>query len=480
MSTKVLTGLEPRGLFNWFEAISAIPHGSGNVTAIGDFCVKFAQERGLRYRRDEAGNIIIWKGASPGREDHPPVIIQGHLDMVCEKEPGSDFDFTKDGLRLAVEGDRIYAEGTTLGGDDGYAVACALAVLDDETLIHPPLEILLTSDEEIGLLGAAALDPSDLKGRMLLNLDSEEEGILTVSCAGGATANIKVPVQTEPAEGNSYQLTLTGLAGGHSGSEIHKGGGNANKLLADALAVLDCAAPLRLVSLTGGAKDNAIPRTATACFVSEGTAEMLEQLTKGLESALREQFPNETALSLRCTASDPHGPAWDRESTGRVLRFLRDIPNGVQAMSRDIAGLVETSLNLGILRSDNETVELGLSVRSSAGRDKDFLLRALEDTAKRYGADYSVHGEYPAWEYRKDSPLRERMIEVFAEQYGREPKVEAIHAGLECGILAGKLPGLDSVSFGPDMTGVHTADETLSISSSARVWKYLCAVLERL
>lgn len=480
MSENVLAGLEPQSVFRWFEKICAIPHGSGNMAAIDDFCVQFARERGLRCRKDEMGSVIIWKDASPGYEDHPAVILQGHLDMVCEKDADCNLDFQRDGLRLAIDGDRLYAEGTTLGGDDGFAVACALAVLDSKTLRHPPLEILLTADEEIGLLGAAALDASNLKGRILLNLDSEEEGILTVSCAGGATAYISLPVQSAPAKGTLYRLELSGLEGGHSGSEIHKGGGNANKLLAEALSVLDCAVPLRLSSLSGGSKDNAIPRGAAAGFVSEAESELLQKLTAHFEANLRERFPNEPALSLQCVSEGESATAWDRESTLKVLRLLCELPNGVQTMSRDIKGLVETSLNLGILRSDGKAVEMGLSVRSSVGHDKQFLLNALEDLSARYGSSYSVHGDYPAWEYRKDSPLRERMVETFKAQYGRAPKVEAIHAGLECGILAGKLPGLDSVSFGPDMSGVHTSNETLSVSSAARVWTYLCAVLEQL
>lgn len=480
MSANVLAGLEPQAVFGWFEKLCAIPHGSTNVSAIGDFCVQFARDRGLRCRKDGIGNVIIWKDASPGYEDHPAVILQGHLDMVCEKDADCDLDFTKDGLRLAVDGDNVYAKGTTLGGDDGIAVACALAVLDDGALRHPPLEVLLTADEEIGLLGATALDPSDLKGRILLNLDSEEEGILTVSCAGGATVDLSLPVNAAPAKGICYRLELTGLEGGHSGAEIHKGRGNANKLLAEALTVLDCAAPLRLVKLDGGSKDNAIPRGATAHFTSEAVADLLQKLAEGFEAALRERFPGEPEIALRCAAEGKAVDAWDRKSTVSALSLLRALPNGVQTMSRDIEGLVETSLNLGILRTAGSAMELGFSVRSSVGRDKAFLLNLLADLAARHGASYRVHGEYPAWEYKKDSALRDLMVAVYEEQYGQKPRVEAIHAGLECGILSGKLPGLDSVSFGPDMTGVHTSNETLSIPSTARVWKYLCTVLERL
>ncbi len=482
MSATVLAGLEPAAPFRWFEALCAIPHGSGRTEAIGEFCVNFAKERGLRCRRDAAGNVVIWKDASPGYEDHAPVILQGHLDMVCEKDPDCDIDFQKDGLRLAVDGDRLFAQGTTLGGDDGIAAAYALAVLDDPALPHPPLEVLLTADEEIGMLGAAALDTSGIEGRTLINLDSEEEGILTVSCAGGATVTLSLPIRTAPADALSlFRLELGGLEGGHSGEEIHKGRGNANKLLGEALDRLDCAAALRLAALSGGAKDNVIPRNASALFAAPAeAAPALGRAAEGFARVLRERYPAEPEVFVRLTAADGTAPVWDRETTARALCLLREVPNGVQTMSRDIEGLVETSLNLGVLRCEDGALKLGFLVRSSVDRDKQFLRRLLADLAARRGAGYDERGVYPAWEYKKDSRLRERMVEVYEAKFGQKPKIRAIHAGLECGLLAGKLPGLDSVSCGPDMSGVHTARETLSLSSTARVWQYLLAVLARL
>ncbi len=478
----MLAGSEPRAVFGWFERLCAIPHGSGNTAAIARFCLDFAEAHKLRSRLDPGGNVVIWKDASPGYEDHPAVLLQGHLDMVCEKDPDCSFDFSKDGLRLAVDGDRLFAEGTTLGGDDGIAVAFALAVLDDDTIAHPPLEVLLTSDEEIGLLGATALDPSGLQARTLLNLDSEEEGVLTVSCAGGATVTISLPLRSGPAAGLLYRLELGGLEGGHSGAEIHKGRGNANKLLGESLSALDAAAPLRLAGMEGGSKDNAIPRTASALFIAPEVAEgSLQAVAANLERTLRSRYPAEPEIFVRVSREPgTSGKVWDRETTLTALRLLRELPNGVQTMSRDIEGLVETSLNLGILRTGDRALELGFSVRSSVDHDKKYLMALLHDLAVRCGASYREQGVYPAWEYRKESRLRELMVEVFQEQYGYAPKVEAIHAGLECGILSGKLPGLDSVSFGPEMSGVHTSKETLSISSTERTWRFLLGVLARL
>lgn len=483
MMQSVLAGLEPAAVFSWFEKLCAIPHGSTHTRAISDFCVAFAEERGLRYRQDEANNVVIWKDASPNRKDRPAVILQGHLDMVCEKEPGCDLDFRTDGLQLAVDGDRIYARGTTLGGDDGIAVAYALAVLDADDLVHPPIEAVFTTDEEIGMLGAAAIDLSDLKGRTLLNIDSEEEGILTVSCAGGATCTIAMPYLTAPASGQLYRLEVAGLTGGHSGVEIDKGRANANKVLGETLHLLRKAAKLRLANLQGGAKDNAIPREAQALFVASAADEkLLQSVTAACAQEYRQRYAA-TEPSLRITCQpDNEGVAevWNQESSDQAIRLLCEVPNGIQAMSRDIEGLVETSLNLGIVKVTGDTVELTFSVRSSVRRDKECLTAVLHGIAESYGAVYFQKGDYPAWEYRRESPLRELMIQVYEEQYGAKPQVVAIHAGLECGVLADKLPGLDSVSFGPNLTEIHTTRESMSISSVARVWRYLLTILERL
>lgn len=483
MAQTVLAGLEPAAVFSWFEKICAIPHGSTHTRAIRDFCVKFAEDRGLRVRPDAHNNVVIWKAATPGYETHPAVILQGHLDMVCEKEPGCDLDFRTEGLRLCVDGDRVFARGTTLGGDDGIAMAYALAILDSATIPHPPLEVIFTSDEEIGMLGAAELDPAGLEGRVLLNIDSEEEGVLTVSCAGGATCTIAMPVQAAPASGRLYRLEVTGLTGGHSGVEIHKGRANANKLLGEALRLLSNAVTPRLAGMQGGTKDNAITRSAWALFVApEADEALIQSVTAACEQELRQRYADvEPHLQLACRPdSTGVSEVWDTESSARAIRLLSEVPNGVQAMSRDMEGLVETSLNLGILKVTGDTLELTFSVRSSVGRDKTCLTAVLRGIAEQYGALYFEKGDYPAWEYRKESPLRELMVKIYEEQYGSRPEVVAVHAGLECGLFSGKLPGLDCVSFGPNMSEIHTTRECMSVASVGRVWRYLLTVLERL
>ena len=483
MSQPVLAGLEPAAVFDWFEKLCAIPHGSTHTRAISDFCMEFAKARGLRCRQDEANNVIIWKAASPGYEDHPGVILQGHLDMVCEKEPDCDIDFLTDGLRLAVDGDKVYAQGTTLGSDDGIAVAFALAILDSDTIRHPAMTAIFTTDEEIGMLGAAELDLSDVDARILLNVDSEVEGVLTVSCAGGATCTIAMPYLTAPASGTLYRVDVTGLAGGHSGVEIHKGRANANKVMGETLRLFRKAVPLRLAGVWGGTKDNAITRSAYALFVAPAEAETkFSSIAAAFQQELREHYgAADPEVTITCRP-DNTGVAevWDQNSTDQAIRLLNEVPNGVQAMSRDIEGLVETSLNLGIVKVTGDTLELTFSVRSSVGRDKEYLTTILRGIAENYGAVYFQKGDYPAWEYRKDSPLRDLMVKVYEEQYGKEPEVVAIHAGLECGLLAGKLPGLDSVSFGPNLSEIHTTRESMSVSSVARTWKYLLTILERL
>ena len=483
MQSSVLAGLEPAAVFSWFEQLAAIPRGSTHCRAVSDFCMDFARQRGLRCRQDEAFNVVIWKDASPGYEDHPPVILQGHLDMVSAKDPDCDLDLRTDGLRLAVDGDRVYAKGTTLGGDNGIAIAMTLALLDDGQAAHPPLEAVFTTDEEIGMDGAAALDASDLRSRRLLNMDSEEEGVLTVSCAGGTTSTIAMPFVTAPAAGDLYRLEVSGLTGGHSGLEIHKGRANANVLLGSALRLLDRAAAIRLADMGGGTKDNAIPQSAWALLVAPADAgDTLEKAASALEQELRTAY-GATDPGLRLTLRrDNTGVAriWDRDSTLRLMRLLGELPNGVQSMSREIEGLVETSLNLGVMKVAGGTVKLIFSVRSSLERDKQYLTAVLKSTAERYGAVYFQQGDYPAWEYRKDSPLRDTMVAVYWELTGAEPQIAALHAGLECGLLSAKLPGLDCVSFGPTLSHVHTTAESMSVSSVARTWRYLRAVLERL
>ena len=469
MEKQVLANLEPKSVLRFFEELCAIPHGSGNTAAASDWTVDFAKTRGLRYRQDEAGNVVIWKDASPGYEDHPAVMLQGHLDMVCVAEAGVDHDFTKDGLELVVDGDWIRARGTTLGGDDGIAVAMAMAVLDDDAIPHPPLEAVFTVDEEIGLLGATALDCSDLKSKYLLNIDSEAEGILTVGCAGGARCDLHIPLPAEAASGDVFTLSVSGLPGGHSGAEIHKNIPNANRVLAQCLQALPDA---RLVSLYGGEQDNAIPDRARAVFVlpedqTENAPEKFHELTSG------------AACSFTWAGHAP-ADALSPEDTRRAVSLILSAPNGVQAMEPDLPGQVRTSLNLGILRLEEGKLRLTWSVRSSAGAEKEKLIETLKALADGCGGAFSRRGDYPAWEYRPASRLRDVMVRVCRERTGKEPVVETIHAGLECGLLAQKLPGLDAVSIGPDMRDIHSPRERLSIPSVRRTWEYLLAVLAQL
>lgn len=482
MEKRVLEGLQPERALYYFEEISKIPHGSRNTKQISDYLAGFAREHGLRYAQDEVNNVVIYKEGTHGYERHPVVILQGHMDMVAEKTKDSQIDFTKDALLLRTDGEYIWAEGTTLGGDDGIAVAYALAILDAEDIPHPPLECVFTVDEEVGMDGAAALDPALLKGRVFLNCDSEDEGILTVSCAGGATSGLTLPITIDNAEGKGIHIYVDGLLGGHSGAEIHKGRANSNKVMGELLDKLLKRLPYRLVYVRGGQKDNAIPRyTMAKVIVADNRLDdalrEIDEIAAELLKALPEQEIKARITSEACVC---RGRAMTIASTRNTVGLLHDVPNGIQSMSQDIVGLVQTSLNLGILKTEGEEVSMTFSVRSSVNDEKLALIDKLKTLGEQYGASYNEHGAYPAWEYRKDSPLRDLMIRVFEELYGRKPVVEAIHAGLECGLFSGKLKNLDCVSFGPDMQDIHTTRERLSIASAARTWKYLLAVLEQL
>ena len=475
----VLDQLEPKNVFRFFEQMCAIPHGSYNTKAVSDWCVAFAKERGLEYYQDAMNNVILIKEASAGYETAQPVILQGHLDMVCEKAPGCEKDMAREGLDLAVEGDFIYARGTTLGGDDGIAVAMALAALDDEDLPHPRLEVILTTEEEVGMDGAMALDVSPIRGRRMLNLDSEEEGVFTVSCAGGSMAACALPVGRAPFDGETLRLRVSGLTGGHSGAEIHKGRANANMLLGRLLRAVAAETELRLVSADGGLKDNAIPVSAEA-VVAVADPQRAKSAADRMAACFRAEYRlSDPALAVTAEEGLASYAPMDAASTAGALCLLTCAPNGVQTMSQDIPGLVQTSLNLGILKTAEDGVTASFCIRSSLESEKEMLKDRLACLLGRLGGGVSFSGEYPGWAYRPDSPLRELMTEVYREQYGQEPRVEAIHAGLECGLLAGKLPGLDCVSIGPDLLEIHTPRERMSIASVQRVWAFVREVLAR-
>lgn len=478
----VLSNLEPKEVFGYFEEICGIPHPSYKEKKLSDFCVAFAQNKGLEVHQDTLGNVIIVKEATAGYESVEPLILQGHLDMVCEKEPDCDLDFEKDGLRLLVEGDYITAQGTTLGGDDGIAIAMALAVLASDTLEHPRIEAVFTVSEEVGMEGASSIDLSCLKGHKLLNLDSEDEGYLLTSCAGGCRANIFLPVAYEMKKGRLYDISVEGLTGGHSGVEIDKGRANSNLTLGRVLMTLESQVNCSIASMRGGLKDNAIPREASASLVVDGEdAQAAEALLQELDTVIRKEYAV-TEPNLRIvwkSKGEGEVSALTGDSLKRTVTLLNLLPGGIQSMSANIKGLVETSLNLGILSLDDTNLEMHYAVRSSVQSSRDFLVDKLRNLTETLGGSLSVEGSYPAWEYRKDSVLRDTMIRVYQKMYGKEPVIQAIHAGVECGLLADKIDNLDAVSIGPDMVGIHTTEERLSISSTRRVWEYVTEVLRQ-
>ncbi len=480
MQALKLSGLEPESVFAYFEKICSIPHDSGNTKQISDYLVSFAQEQGLRYLQDGWNNVIIFADGTPGYEDHPPVILQGHMDMVCVKDADCAIDMDAEGLDVTHDGQWVYAKGTSLGGDDGIAVAYALAILADKTIAHPPLEVVITVDEETGMYGAAGIDLSPMKGRKLINIDSEEEGIFTVSCAGGARSTIALPVQRHAVYGPCIRLVVEGLQGGHSGVEIHKKRANATKVMGQFLQRIQALMPLCLTAISGGEKDNAIACRCEATVVAMGMyPERINDVASQLQQELREQYEEPEAVVRGENVDALGGNALSVELTDKVIRLLNAVPNGVQKWSENIPGLVQTSLNLGVTQMD-DVLRLTFAVRSSVNQEKNLLCDRLKEVAGEFGAQYSQKGDYPAWEYKTDSVLRDTMVRVYRTMFSREPEVVAIHAGLECGLLIEKLPDLDCISVGPNMKDIHTSRERLEIASVERTWNFLLEVLKQL
>lgn len=482
MSNLSELNLQPEKVFKYFEEIAAIPHGSRNTKAISDYLVDFAKAHNLEYYQDAWNNVVMIQKATAGYEDAQAIIIQGHMDMVCEKESDCTIDFEKDGLDLYVDGDFLKARGTTLGGDDGIAVAYALAILDTPEIAHPRLEIVITVDEEIGMLGADAIDLSMLKGHKMLNIDSDIEGHFLTSCAGGMTVETFLPTAYELAKGLAVTVQVTGLEGGHSGSEIDKEHGNANIIMGRVLKAFMDSMEMGLISLAGGLKDNAIPRECTAELLieKENLAE-LTHIAASLNAVLAKEYAvSDKGVCIKVTEKEEQeAEILTAASMAKVIFYLRNVPNGVQHMSRIMPGLVETSLNLGIMELTKEGLNLVSSVRSSVSTRKEELKEKLEFLAEFLGGEIAVNGDYPAWEYKADSDIRDTISQVYQELFGEEPVFEAIHAGLECGILSGKIENLDCVSFGPDNYDIHTPKERLSISSTEKVWKLLIEFLKR-
>ena len=476
----VLEALEPKKVFYFFEELSGIPRGTFDMQRISEYCMEFARKRGLEASIDQADNVIIKKPGTPGYENAEPVILQGHLDMVCEKRPESNHDFTKDGIELVVEDGFVKAKDTTLGGDNGIAVAMAMAILDSSDIPHPPIEALFTTDEEVGMGGAMGADLSSLKGKMLINIDSEDEGILTAGCAGGYRFEAKIPIERTAKTGTIVEIKIHGLLGGHSGIEIEKQRGNAHKMMARLLNRIQRDIPILLAEINGGTKDNVISRESTAeILIQEEDLEKVEALTAEMKDIWMVEFmgdePNllvdinvqEQATADVCT----------KNSTQKVIFYMLVTPNGVQEYSRKLKGLVATSLNLGVVETAAETVKVVHLVRSSVESEKQQMKELLETCAQSVNSEIKIDSEYPAWMYRQESKLRQIMIDTYQELYGREPEVTTIHAGLECGLLIGIKPDLDCVSFGPDLFEVHSFNEKLDIESTNRSYEYLKAVL---
>ena len=494
----VLDHLEPKSVFHYFEEICRIPHGSGNVRQVSDYLKQFALKRGFECIQDELFNIIIIKEATEGYEQEDPYILQGHMDMVAVSKPDSGIDMTKDPLQLYIDNDRIRAEGTSLGGDDGIAVAYVLALLDAQDISHPRLEVILTVDEETGMEGAKGINLSMLKGRRLINLDQEEEGVIITSCAGGARVDVNIPMRRDNVAAENVQMLtikVTGLQGGHSGMEINKGRGNANCLLGRILKGLSEQFTIRMVKMQGGQADNAIPREAEALILVDITqTEPVLSFIKEEEANIRQELGDrDTGFMVICEVVDGQSvtnncaidldgqqssiSCFDTVSTKQALACLCKLPNGVIAMSHELEGLVQTSLNLGVITQGQDELRLSYAVRSSVDEDKEKLCRQITDVAVLSGAVAEIRNSYPGWAYRKESPLRDVVTAVYERMYGRKPVLEAIHAGVECGILAAKISGLDCVSIGPDMSDVHTAQESLDIASVQRTWEYLKSIL---
>lgn len=483
---RMLAGIEPESVMHFFEEISAIPRGSFQEKAVSDYCVAFARERSLEVYQDKLYNVIIKKPASKGYEQHPAVILQGHLDMVCEKEPAIEHNFAQDGLKLKAEDGFISAEGTTLGGDDGIAIAYALAVLDAQDIPHPPLEAVFTVCEETGMEGAAGIDMSVLQGRLLLNLDSEEEGCILTSCAGGCRVNCteQLPVEKLSKDMQVYRITIDGLAGGHSGCEIHKGRANANVLMARLLRIfLQSELSFQMISMEGGSKDNAIPVACTARIaVSAKDSERFAAFVQSFEKTVQKEFAYaDNGITVTCAPWDiPVTEALTQEATGKITALMSALPNGIQAMSAELAGMVETSLNFGIAKIEQGSIMLKYLLRSSKQSAMQDLAQRMILIGSMLGVNTKVESSYPAWEYRQDSRLRSIMTEVYRKLYNAEPKVESIHAGVECGILVSKSPELDCVSFGPDILDIHTPRERMDIASVQRTYAFLLEILKAL
>ncbi|MBY0599348.1 aminoacyl-histidine dipeptidase [Bacillus bingmayongensis] len=477
-----LEQLTKHPVFYHFAEISKIPRGSGNEKEISDFLVKFAKDRNLEVIQDEALNVIIKKSATAGYENVPAIIIQGHMDMVCEKNQATVHDFEKDPIELRIVGDMLYANQTTLGADNGIAVAYALALLDSTDIPHPALEVVITTEEETTMGGAFTVDSKHFDGKIFINIDSEEDHKLLVSSAGGAKAVATIPVVWEEslAELEAYRLYVGGLKGGHSGMEIDKQRGNANKALGRVLHDLSNEIPFYMSEVHGGLKTNAIPRESVATILlSANNVQKVEEKVAGWTRILQEE--------LRAVDPDVHvsltkleekvEKVFAKETQKQLISSLFLIPNGIQSMSMDIKGLVESSTNLGVIETIHNEIKLRNEVRSSVSSLKQHITNEIKHIAELVGAKFEKESEYPEWPYNPNSSIRDLFEKVHKEKYNKDAEIFAVHAGIECSVFVQKMPELDAISFGPDIFNVHTPDEHISISSVVNNWGYFVDVM---
>ncbi len=476
--TKVLEGLKPEKVFYYFEEISQIPRGSGNEKGVSDYLHNLAKSKGWEVIQDEWLNIIIKKPATKGYENAPVVMLQGHMDMVCEKNEGVDHDFEKDPIKLRIIGDDIYATETTLGADNGIAVAYALAILDSDDVSHPALEVFITTDEEKGMTGAGKVDGRIFKSKYLLNLDSEEEGVFTCGCAGGCGVKFQIPVRCQEAKKHAYKIIVKDLFGGHSGADIEKERGNANKILGRIL--YDMYDDIDLISIKGGSKENAIPREAQAVIAADNMESVSIKVSQWNEILKNEYSFTDPAVTVSMEDLSCEFSPLDKDIFKKVVSAINLIPNGALSKSTEI-DLVISSNNLGVIAQDEQFITLSNQVRSSVKTLMTHNITfAMKQIAEALNIECSIGGYYPGWEYAKDSKIRDICIETYREMYGKEPVVGAIHAGLECGLLMEKIHGLDAISMGPDTYDVHSPNEHVSIKSTENVYKLLCSILKNI
>lgn len=471
--------LNPKRVFKYFEEICHIPHGSGDMKRIADYCEAFAMARGLKYVRDNTNSIIIYKHASKGYEAAEPIILQGHLDMVCQQNDGVNKNFLTDGIEPYIDGDFVKAKGTSLGADNGIAVSMILAILESDEYEHPEIQAVFTTDEETGMFGAAALDYSLLSAKRMINLDAEEDDTVTVSCAGGSNFNIKMPITREKMEGVCVNVTLKGLIGGHSGVEIHKGRINSNILAGRFLNELIKRDNAGLINIDGGDKANAITRSTTLSFCVKDFEEFrinAEKILNSLKNAISDREPNfDYDLELVCTGVFM---PMTNENLKILNLALNILPNAVQNMSASIENLVETSLNMGILSTETDHVYMQYALRSNKSSELEYLEQRLFAFTDAFNFDVHTDGKYPPWEYTDNSFLQSVYKNCYKKLNGNDAKVAAIHAGLECGLFSASIKGLDCIAIGPAMFDVHTTSERLSISSTAKTFALLLEILK--